>query len=276
MISFEGFRDGILGLAPRWLREEWGAKYLYTLGLMLDIATEAARQGVKARFPKLAPDDALPLIAHDRGIVLGFDEPRKGSEARLRTAVTDSKVAGGYRALLRQVRGYYATHAIRCGVVTNRGTWHTWDENDVYTVTKLAGNWDWDGSPGGKPWWGRWWLIIWPLDVNLIDDEGEFNDSLDDVFGDGGTIGTTASPSMVATIREIVREWWPQGTSCSEIIIALDPESFDYSAPPGAPLPDGTWREWAVDDGTGVLRPMRLDTARYWDGTRHASIETGT
>lgn len=267
----EDLRGGILDLAPRWLKRDWGSKYLYSLGLILDTAHEWARQGVKARFPKRAPDDALPYLAKDRGITLGFDEPREASVARLKTAITDSKVAGGYRALLQQLRGYFAGHAVRVAIVTNRATWHVWDEADVYTVSKLAGNWDWDTDVNA---WARWWVIIWPLDTDLIDDEGEFSES-DGDFGDGGTVGTTCSPSMVSTIREIVREWHPEGTRCSEIIIALDPDSFDYSGPPGAPLPDGTWGFWEKDDGSGMLVPARLETARYFDGTRHTTIETG-
>lgn len=270
-LNLEGFRNIIVNLVPGWLRREWGAKFLYTTGVVLDGVMQWADEGVSARFPALAPDDALPAIASDRGVILGFDEPRASKEVRLRRAIDDAKTAGTPYAMLEQLAAYFTGHSIRIGIVTNRGTWHVRDENGDVTMTRLAGNWDWDGSPAR---WARFWVILWPLD-DLIEAGPNIGGAWT-IGQAGATIGTTASPSMVSTVREIVRAWKPAGRRCSEIIVALDPDSFDPTSPPGAPLPDGTWRYWEVDDGTGVLRPARLETARYWDGTSHTTVETGS
>lgn len=264
------FRDELVNVVPPWLRRSWGARWMYAFGVAMDLLFEFAIEGVSARFPDLAPDDALPLIASDRGLILGFDEPRESKNLRLRRAIDDTKRAGSPYALLEQLAAYFTGHQIRIGIVTNRGTWHVRDEAGNVTVTRLAGNWDWDGSPAR---WSRFWVILWPLD-GLIEAGPTIGGAW--VIGQPGmTIGTTASPSMVSTVREIVRQWKPAGRRCDRIIIALDPDSFDPAAPPGAPLPDGTWRYHERDDGTGVLRPARLESARYWEGTGHMSVETG-
>lgn len=267
----EGFRGMIVRLAPPWLQRTWSARFLYGLGVTVDGIFEFAFAGVRARWPSFAPDDALPYIASDRGVVLGFDEPRASKVARLKTAIDDSKVAGSPHALLQQLAGYFAGHPMRIGIVTNRGTWHVRDEDGNVTVTKLAGNWDWDTLTNR---WARFWVILWPLDTLI--EAAELVGDGPTVGTAGATVGTTASPSMVSTVREITRAWKAAGRRCSEIVVALDPASFDPTSPPGAPMPDGTWGLPCVDDGTGVLRPGRLDTARYWDGTSHRTIETGT
>jgi len=62
------FADWLQLLAPPWLLDDGGRAVLSTIGTQLDRERDLASQGVMARFPEVAPPDALPQIGVDRGL----------------------------------------------------------------------------------------------------------------------------------------------------------------------------------------------------------------
>lgn len=62
------FADWLQLLAPPWLLDDGGRAMLSTIGQQLDRDRDLVRQGVMARFPEVAPPDALPEIGIDRSL----------------------------------------------------------------------------------------------------------------------------------------------------------------------------------------------------------------
>jgi hypothetical protein len=247
-------------LMPRWAQGPNASRYLHALGAVIDGVADQFLFGVRARFPSEAPDDALPHLGRDRGIVRGFAEPRAGFEERLRGWIYDRKRKGNNYTLMRQLRGYLTGFAVPMAVVNNHGAWYLQDEDGI-TDYQFNDNWDWDGE---DTFWARFWPILHvPSDLWQI--EGDYGDG--ETWGDGGTWGTTATYDQIRTLRAIVEEWRSAHSSVPQaggIILAFDPASFDptNSQPP---LPDGTWANYS-NTVAGVQVPARLTTARYVQG----------
>jgi hypothetical protein len=53
---------------PPWLQNEAGRRWARALGRVLDGAVDGARDAVLARYPSYAPEDALALLGHERGL----------------------------------------------------------------------------------------------------------------------------------------------------------------------------------------------------------------
>jgi hypothetical protein len=260
------FRDLIRDNSPPWLRRTWGERYLYAFGLILDGIADWMIKGMAARFPDAGLDDALPFIGRDRRIRRGFAEPADHYRARLKAWKSDAKTCGTALALMKQIQAYCYGFDIRVRCVNDRGSWQQLDADGTYTEYPLVGNWDWDGKYPTEA-KTRFWVIIYPLDSGIWEPHGHYGDG--QRWGEPGrTWGTTATRDQVQTIRQIVAEWSPLGARCPYIIIAFDPDSFDPTAPPGAPLPDGTWGKW-YKDSSGVAVRSRLSTARYWRGPQY-------
>lgn len=251
------FRTSFRKLAPRWLTEGEGELVLYSLSLMHDVFAERTRLSALARFPSYAPPDALAPIGRDRRIVRGFDETDANYAVRLLRYLEDWRVSGNPYGLMNQILGYLG-EPLDIKTVDNRGNWYRINTSGTRSFYLDQGNWDWDDEPTK---WSRFWIII--HGGSLFESEGTWGDG--STWGDGGTWGTTAIESQIRSIRSIVVDWKPAGTRCKNIIIALDPVSFDPETSPGAPMPDGTWGPWSIDD-MGNRIGSRLSTARYWDG----------
>jgi hypothetical protein len=259
------FRLTRRSLAPRWLTEGEGELVGYALDLMKDAFVERLRLGLLARLPfndrnrtTTAPPDALVAMGRDRRVARGLEETDASYAARLLTWLDDRKTAGNPFALMERVAEYTGPLcAFR--TVDARGNWFTREADGSRSFTLDAGNWDWDGVPVTTQ-WSRFWLIIYPN--GLWTEGGDWGDVGAEWGTAGRSWGSTATPDEVASVRAIVADWKPAGTRCVNIILALDPSSFD----PSAPEPDGLWARWSktVD---GVQVPARLSTARYWDGT---------
>ncbi len=250
------YRTAFKKLVPAWLADD----VLYSLGVMKDAFAERTRQGLMARWPSYAPPSALPYLARDRRIVRGINEPVATFRARLRRWLRDHRVRGNPFALMAQLRAY-CNADVRIRIVDRRGNWYALDRDGSVSWLLNQANWSWDD--GGLDRWARFWVIIYPTT------SGEPWGPA--VWGGTGcdettTVGTTATPEQVATVRAIIRDWKPAGTRCEWVVIAFDDASFD----PAAPEPDGHWGRWGKDDGAGNYIPSRLDTARYWRGVEGA------
>lgn len=273
------FRDLIPFLGPKWLTRdktvdpatglevETSSRVLYVLGIMFDGFGDRLRHGIRARFPGLAPEDALGYIGRDRRITRGPDEAAASYEVRLRAFLDGHRRRGSAWAMAEQLRGYCSPHEVRVRIVNEHGTFWTVDRDGAVSVDRGTA-WDWDGT-GLAAGWGRFWVIIYPTTGTPTEPwqiEGTWGDSTT-TYGDGGTVGTTATRGDVQAVRRIVQEWKPAGSRCVHVIIAFDDASFDPgdTAPP---LPDGGWATYA--NNATPYDKARLDSARYWKGTLSA------
>mgnify|MGYP001581068077 CR=1 FL=1 len=257
------YLKSFLSLLPAWLLRGDGGNVAASLGLMLDAFNARARLALLARFPSYAPDEpALAAMGRDRLIRRGINEPAEAYAVRLAAWLDDHRTRGNPFAMLRQLRAYLQAPCV-VRTVDRRGNWYSIDAAGLRSSSIDTGNWDWDGTPA-SPDWSRFWVIIYPVDgTTPWAVSGDWGDATlwgAGVWGnDDTTIGTTATPDQVNSVRAIVRDWKPAGTTCEWIIVAFDDATF---TPAGATDPSGDWGNWS--DGAGA--PVRLDTARYWKG----------
>lgn len=244
----------------------------YSLGATVDLWFERLREGIRARFPSHAPDDALSLIGKDRKIVRGINEPRESYKSRLVRAPDDHRVRGNPWALMGQLRGYMQEEGVTRTVDAN-GTWCSIAADGSRSYLLSQTNWNWMGELatigdpdlwGGKigtdetvicaAMWSRFWPLLFPIAIWTAGPTIGDPDLWGGAIGtDGYTIGSTATPDEVANVRAIVRAWKPDGTRCMRIIVAFGSGDFEPSdaAPPN---PDGFWND----------PDNRLPNAAYW------------
>lgn len=261
-------------IAPRWLTDGDGGLVGYSLDMVKDAFVERLRQGLMARLPQndptgttTAPDDALTAMGRDRRVIRGIGETAPSFANRLKKWLDDRPTQGNPFTLMKKLSEYTGPGP-SFRTVDAQGNWYSRDVDGTETYVFKQANWNWDDRPtndDGDLRWSRFWVIIYPN--GLWEDSPEWADPSAPVWGEcPGTYGTTATLEEVTTIRSLVAEWKPAGTRCVNVIIALDPASFDPASAVNDPgMPAGLWEHWSRNVG-GVQVPARLDTARYWDG----------
>ncbi len=244
-------------MAPRWLTEGEGGLVGYALDVVKDAFMDRAYRGLLARFPQNDANgtpgvtDALTAMGRDRRVVRGIDESDTDYAARLVTWLDDRRTAGNPYTLMRVLHAYTGTaDGVSFRTVDVNGNWYSRAADGTETASLGTGNWLWDSDTDR---WSRFWVIIYP--GTLWEDEDVWGTG---VYGDtSGTIGSTVTPEQAATLRAIVADWKPQGTR-GDVILALDPSSFD----PTTPEPDGLWGKW-YKYVFGDAVESRLTTGRY-------------
>ena len=246
--------------AAPWLRRTWLLRLLYAIATQFDACIDWAVYGLKARYPSLAPSDALPVLGRERGIRRGFAETLTAYATRLVLWLISRKFKGNAYALMDQLAGYLAGYSVVIRVVNMNGHW--WTRNADGTRThhvEGSSNWLWDGFTTA---YSRYWVIVYPpadLWVSRTWGGGQLWGQAD------CTWGSTATPEQIATLQAITDEWNPPHASCYGTLLALDPSSFGPTGS-GTGFPDGTWYAWHKD-AAGVAVENRLQTARYCDGS---------
>lgn len=243
------FRRLFRRFLPAWATTGDGELVHYSIGATLDLWFERLREGIRARFPSHAPDDALSLIGKDRKIVRGIEEPRASYVERLIRAPDDHRTRGNPYALMRQLRAYCQTD-LRIRTVDRNGNWYTIEADGTQTYHLAQGNWDWQGETTAQ--WSRFWVILYPP-ASLWTKQNTLGSGL--ILGTPGlTIGSSATPEQVRSVKQIVRDWKPDGTRCVRIILAFNDGDFDpLDANP--PNPDGDWN----------ISSRRNPDAAYWN-----------
>lgn len=101
------FADYLPKAVPSWLQAPVWAKWFGALGRALDAASTRAKLAVKARFPSQAPDDALQVLAGERGFPPGSPyaagvsvEDSASLQARIASSWDRWASAGNARGLL--------------------------------------------------------------------------------------------------------------------------------------------------------------------------------
>lgn len=245
------FSTSLRAIAVAWLKGPTADALLTSPTTVLNALAGWAVQGVRAKFPDLAPPDALGYIGNDRNLERGPAQTDAGYAVQLRRAFDTWRVAGNASTVLRQLAAYFAgaaTPPLR--VVSDSAIWHEydWPTNGV-TKTKVGTNWQWDGLTGTR-WW-RGWVIInstsGPWTRHLWGSGG-------DRWGSSGrTWGSSATRSEVESIIRIVKKWKPAHVHAIYVIVTFDNTLFRRTdnSPPN---PNGDYDN-----------PVNRDTrAIYW------------
>ncbi len=179
-------------MAPPWLcgYDTNGEKFLYLIGLALDMLIEKSVEGQTAKMPGQGSDPSvLPLQAADRVLAQGPGESNAAFTERLEDAFNAWGKAGSRVSVLGQIQAYLtnaqpgvALAWPECLIVGGNTSLTTWDT--IYGSTPSAGapahalidpaNWNWDGL--NRP--TRAWLVLF---MNLV------------ATGQAGTAATVAS-----------------------------------------------------------------------------------
>lgn len=248
-------RDATFRIGTPWMQRRVFGRIRWGIRLLLDADWALLEEGIKARMPGVGTPEALPYIGNDRQIDRGPSETDASYIERLRGAFDTWRTAGNVRTLLEQLRFYfYPADLLSILAVSNRGVWHA-IEPVTGVVTKqvpAANNWVWDEHEPTR-WW-RGWIVIdvtggkWvPWQVGT---SGK-------VIGDPTlTIGSTATPQEVASVRKIVLKWKPAHVHAMHIVLHMAPAWIDTTAAPGSPMPVG-------DFGNPVTRRR---PGCYWQG----------
>lgn len=268
------FAQGILDDAPPWLKIGDGGKLLFVAGVQMDAFLDWVLNGLASRFPRYQTDEVLAAIGRDRVIVRGAFETAEGYAERLRGWL-DAWIRGGNPfGIMTQVQKYLTPYPVRVRIVNDGQSWYTLNADGSEEYALNLSNWNWDNPDVGV--WSRFWLIIYPP-AELWTAGPNLGDP--DLWGgaignDGYTLGSTATPGHVTSIRKIVSDWKDEKSRCERIIVSFDDALFD---PAGAADTDGLWANNSkVVSGNRVA--ARATNARYWRGTNvetYANNEAG-
>lgn len=233
------FRDGLIKIVPRWLKAYGGnaIKLVYTFALHLDALGEALDFGIRARFPGQQAD-ALSLIGRQRGLLAGPNEPADSYATRLQFWRQTRKRKGNWFALLEQLQAYFAPAGFSVALLQDRaalgGPGYRYDllpgaymyASDYSAAPpdsvsmSLQPGWNWDG--GANP--NRFWVLIYVALANWPSGAAYGNDGVwsdPGTVGDGGVIGSTASPVDVGAVKAILTDWTPPHATPMQAILAF-------------------------------------------------------
>lgn len=258
------FRVKLARDLPTWLNGYWGSRYMYPLGVALDIFADAAEFAVKARFPDLAPPDAFTFFAQDRQIDRGFIEPLESYRVRLKKWLDLWRRAGSAESVMVALASYIFPNLATMRTVSNDSAWDTIAAGDppppVHVLVRPR-NWDWDSAPAFDPddpyyhsQWYRAWAIIYPP-AALWKKTRTYGDGMR--YGDGSCFGYTGNIEQTQSMRAQVNKWRPASTRVEWIILCFDPDPFHpetaVSYPSTGLLPDGRFKNWGFRSGDAYL-----------------------
>ena len=195
-------------IAPPWLLGKNGRAWLTAVGDVKDSLSDRLKRAVTARFPTLAPTDALAKIGEERGIRRAVGESDESYAARVADALSLWAWAGTPTAMFRALWDAGFTEA-RIELVNGGDL--VFDEEGIVTRAEMpAGNWLTRAT--------RFWSDF----VVLFTDTSQFN-------------GETAK---LATLRSIIAQWKPAFATCKGIVVIVAGRCYDW--------PATTWTAWGA------------------------------
>lgn len=215
------YRQHLEAISPTLLLGAVAKRFIVgSLSLIADsIAEWSVQSGRAACFTDPSqPADALSLLGEERLSPRYAIDTDATFQARLKNSWERWKQGGSLQGMLDELTAFGVTAEL---VFDNE--------------------WNWDGND----WWSRFWVVItrhpWTGPRSLGD-----GSELDGTW----TLGSSATPEEVDTVRKIVRRWKPAHMKCSHIIVVFDEAGFDSDPP------DSTWdKPW-----------NRSEDACYWPG----------
>lgn len=207
------FLSYAIQVSPPWMRGRMGAAWTEAKAIVFEVLADATREAIKARFPLIAPEDALPYLSSERGLEKMPAESVATWRERIWSA-WDTWIWAG----------------------TKNGVQDAIDLADLFPTTSRSIKewWDWPNLPSAE--WARFWLLVeqphaYTAPPN-VGDPGLLVDGSWVVGISGMTI------QQVQLLRRTIRTWKPAHTRCPAAIIVLSGEIVGGS--------------WTVGDGTIV------------------------
>lgn len=227
------------------------------LGTVIDAQISLIREAVKARMPQHAPDDALPFIGNDRGLILGLTEAEGDFAIRLYNAWNTWSLAGTAAVLLNNL--YPISNEIGFALIQQNGLVYTLTgpptpddllaNVEVNELAPLASELLPDPPatktiPAGTPWWtfdnntdlcSRFAIVV-------ADPAGIGWDDIQDPPTD------SSNPSIneVNQMRQVIAQWKPAKATCMGIYVLTSGLMWGYP-------PDQVWGAGSGDWGGDVV-----------------------
>jgi hypothetical protein len=225
-------------ISPTYLNGPVFQAYRYSMALMFDALADTAALAVRARFPNLAPLDALQWLAQDRQIFQGPSETNAAYVARLIQWLDIWRHAGSSTGILLAYLSWLTPLAPQVLTVQSSaaGAGSSWDSYAAGSTPFPAGsstptppihqavipaNWDWDGA--SQPYFNSWaywrkWIIIqssgsqapWTAPTATWASGGTFSLTVvsDATYGTRYTNGGTAASASATSFN------WGNGVTC--------------------------------------------------------------
>jgi hypothetical protein len=249
-------------LYPTYMNGPVWSSYLYSINVCLDAVVDSASYAVRARFPQLAPFDALPWLAQDRQIFQGPSETSASYVARLLQWLDLWRLAGNPTSVLLAFLAWLTPLTPQVQTVTSwagasPGTvWQTYVAGSTpfppgqtiptppNLLTVATANWDWDGA--SQPYyfpWMRWrtWVIVssfagspWAAPTQTWGNGQSWGDGV-------SCYGWTGTAQQSAQLTALAKTWKSGGTWVPWIVVNYDNTWFLETGVTGTRLPDGTW-----------------------------------
>jgi hypothetical protein len=250
----KNFRSLFRWLLPSWLKEDEGGLVAYSLAVVKDIYMERVRQGIAARFPRYAQDDALQIIGAERGLFRGRSTHDRYVE-RLQGWRQAHARRGSAFAVLGQISAYFGD-GVNLRTIDTKGTEHTIDAAGA-TAYAYGQTWGW-ATTGA-----RFWVEMLDPSTDLEIDANTYAASGSYwVSTTGETVGMQGTtPYEMQDIRDLFLahpKWKPAGTRA---------EWFLINTSAGASyIPDATWEDWSKIvsySGSTYQQPSRETHLRF-------------
>lgn len=291
-VAVEGGPDG--ALFPYWILGSNSGRVVYSIGLLLDMATEWLYQGIQQRFPLVCDAGALPHLGRDLGILRGLREGTDAYRRRLSLWAPTHRRAGTPFAILEQAQAYFAPQVPRVHLVQHdpgaggkptRATWSTrHPDGSETTHVESPTNFDWDSEDPLRPASlderdPRVWLVIEQPTTDatcLFAPRSSAQAVARDIDGMNGCVrpdGSRAPADQYRDLRDIVQTWRAMGTWVAAVLIYFG--EIDTGGT-GADYPDGRWFDPLNDtlDGNRIPDEFRLlYVSRYPDNRLPESPE---
>ena len=301
----QGLRDTYTTtLVPPWLADDApetpgnppgiGGRYMYVLGLALDVLLDKMEQGILARMPGLGTPTALPYLGADRQIVRGLGEGNTSYALRLTQAFDSWQRAGNAATVLQQAIAFVGKACkgmvIRAGDTPRSYTFLDSADVDLPPEHQTLTSWAWGvgygvgGAPGEtngddphpltmkRAWWRSWLVLFSVGSTAWTQADGTWGSG--GIWDDGGAWDTLSTPySVFTSLRAIVGQWKCANTWYRWLVVSFDADFANGSAG-AAWYPASTWNDgYALGTATNAdgnvvacFVNTRDDRLMYCDG----------
>jgi hypothetical protein len=203
------FRAYRRSLVPTTHQRPTGQAFQGALGDVEDSLIDRAKQAVKARFPLLAPSDALDAIGVERQLPRGPGEQDAAYAARLVDAWQSWLNAGTPFGMLRAFWATGYTNVVLAQV--RGGKQYTLDANGALAISSGG---TWTPTYAGDPFWSKFTVIFpSPLPASWVS---------------GGVPSSTSNEANF--IRSLISTWKPGHATTDRIIIVTAGRVLGYPA----------------------------------------------
>jgi len=205
------YQDYHKTLSPTALLNPNGAAFEAAQGSLKDALLERCLQAVKAKYPNIAPADALSIIGADRQMHRGGSETDAAYAARLLNAWNVWPWAGTAYGLLQ---AFWSTGYKNVVLAQVRGgKQFTLDSNGLLVASSTTPP-SWTPTYVGDPFWSRFDVVFpAPLLASWVS---------------GGVPASSSNEANL--IRALIAAWKPAHATCNRIVIVTGGKVWGYPA----------------------------------------------